>query len=319
MLEINNDMRDYLHREVGDLVPLEYAAEKKFQKLFILILNEQNESLDRNETFRIVNVIAKHNLCELFSELENNPFMVYPMKEIISTNYTLHEACQHSSRETIIVLLQKGADLSQKNTDGQTAISLLMYHVTKPTEYMTKVLDGCITTKKNIYDRDCEITIDYSVLMPVNEYEENNGDSHPMNGKTKDMKVLEALIETGNVYDQRSLLTHPVVESFLDLKWKKYSKFIYLLLSAYVLFLISLNTFIATIFYHIDHKKQAQDILFVFNPIFWRCSASWTLYIFSLVVSWLTNLITTWYNIILKEVREVYKIVQCIFVLNIII
>ncbi|KAM3955948.1 LOW QUALITY PROTEIN: transient receptor potential cation channel subfamily A member 1 [Aphomia sociella] len=163
--------------------------------------------------------------------------------------FPLHSASHHGSRDVIALLLSEGADLSGY-TDGpkkfkRTAIDMIMNNLSKPTEYLEDIFDSYISTNNlNLQDANCEITVDYRTLMPtVCEMEQ--------------MKVIEALLKTGNRYNQKRLLVHPLVESFLYLKWKALLPFFYTIIAFYAFFVMSLTTFIISLFFYKDTAATA--------------------------------------------------------------
>lgn len=172
--------------------------------------------------------------------------------------FPLHSASHHGSRDVITLLLREGADLSGY-TDGpkkfrRTAIDMIINNLSKPTEFMEDVFDSYISSNgQDLQDHNCEVTVDYGILMPtVCEMEQ--------------MKVIEALLKTGNRYGQRKLLVHPLVESFLFLKWKALLPFFYTIIGLYGVFLSSLTIFIVSVFFFKDTKETAPAWL---NPEIW--------------------------------------------------
>ncbi|KAJ8710338.1 hypothetical protein PYW07_009704 [Mythimna separata] len=172
--------------------------------------------------------------------------------------FPLHAASHHGSRDVITLLLREGADLSGY-TDGpkkyrRTAIDMIINNLSKPTEFMEDVFDSYISSNgQDLQDHNCEVTVDYGILMPtVCEMEQ--------------MKVIEALLKTGNRYGQRRLLVHPLVESFLFLKWKALLPFFYTIIGLYAVFLSSLTIFIVSVFFFRDTKEKTPEWL---NPAIW--------------------------------------------------
>ncbi|XP_026750378.2 transient receptor potential channel pyrexia-like isoform X2 [Galleria mellonella] len=172
--------------------------------------------------------------------------------------FPLHSASHHGSRDVISILLREGADLSGY-TDGpkkfkRTAIDMIINNLSKPTEYLEDIFDSYISSNNlNLQDANCEITVDYRILMPtVCEMEQ--------------MKVIEALLKTGNRYNQKRLLVHPLIESFLYLKWKALLPFFYTIIAVYAFFVMSLTTFIISLFFYKDTEGRAP---FWLSPYIW--------------------------------------------------
>ncbi|KAI8432515.1 hypothetical protein MSG28_013516, partial [Choristoneura fumiferana] len=172
--------------------------------------------------------------------------------------FPLHTAAHHGSREVIAMLLRDGANLAGY-TDGpkkfrRTAIDMVLNNLSKPTEYLEEVLDSYISSNtQNFQETDCVVTVNYSVLIPnVCEMEQ--------------MKVIEALLKTGNRYGQRRLLVHPLLESFLFLKWKALLPFFYTIIAFYAFFVFSLSTFVVSVFFFKDTEENPPAFL---SPHIW--------------------------------------------------
>ncbi|CAB3254545.1 unnamed protein product [Arctia plantaginis] len=161
--------------------------------------------------------------------------------------FPLHTASHHGSRDVIALLLKEGADLSGY-TDGpkkyrRTAIDMIINNLSKPTEFMEDIFDSYISSNgQDLQDHNCKVTVNYGILMPtVCEMEQ--------------MKVIEALLKTGNRNGQTRLLVHPLVESFLYLKWKALLPFFYTIICVYAIFLVSLTTFVTSVFFYKDTEE----------------------------------------------------------------
>lgn len=165
----------------------------------------------------------------------------------------LHTASYHKSREVVLFLLQQGADLSAC-TDGpnemrKSNIEMIMDNLMKPTEFMENVFDSYIINNNlNIQDSNYNTTIDYKILLPERD-------------DSRQMKVLQALVETGNEHNQRRLLLHPLIESFLYLKWKSLVPYFYATLLLNGVFVIALSMFIISIFSYKDRDERIPQLL----------------------------------------------------------
>ncbi|XP_053618072.1 transient receptor potential channel pyrexia-like isoform X2 [Plodia interpunctella] len=204
-----------------------------------------------------LHVAAVKNLVEIAKVILN--FDKTTIYEVNSMGwFPLHTASHHGSRDIITLLLREGADLSGY-TDGpkkfkRTAMDMIVNNLSKPAEFMEDVFDSYISTNNlNLQEPNCEITIDYRILMPsVCEMEQ--------------MKVIEALLKTGNRYGQKRLLVHPLVESFLYLKWKALLPFFYTIIAVYAFFVMSLTVFVVSVFFYRDTRDVAPVWL---NPSVW--------------------------------------------------
>ncbi|XP_021197048.3 transient receptor potential channel pyrexia isoform X1 [Helicoverpa armigera] len=170
----------------------------------------------------------------------------------------LHAACHYGSRDMIKHLLEGGADLSRR-TDGPnecriTAFDMLMNNLPKPTEFMESIFDSYISTNDlNLQDPNCEVTVNFQLFLP--KLDEND-----------QIKVIDALLKTGDRYGQSRLLLHPLLESFLYLKWKALLPFFYTVICFYAFFVLSLTLFVLSVFFYKDIKDTAPLVL---NSTLW--------------------------------------------------
>ncbi|CAF4858679.1 unnamed protein product [Pieris macdunnoughi] len=172
--------------------------------------------------------------------------------------YPLHTASYFGSRDVILLLLQHGADLSRHTESARkpkrTAIEIIVNNLSKPTEFLDDIFDSyIICTCQNLEDANCEITVDYRILMPTA-------------CEIDQMKVVEALLKTGNRYGQKRLLVHPLVESFLYLKWKALLPFFYTIIAVYALFVSSVTIFTISVFFYKDTNETPPACL---GPSIW--------------------------------------------------
>ncbi|XP_075985269.1 transient receptor potential cation channel subfamily A member 1-like [Anticarsia gemmatalis] len=161
--------------------------------------------------------------------------------------FPLHDACRYGNKNIITFLVHKGADLSRETDHPKmsvTPMDMLMDYMTRPTEYMQKVFDDYIKISskvKNLQDSECKVTVTYDILLA-------NAD--------KQMKVIKALVDTGNRHEQRQLLQHPFIESFLCLKWQALIPYFYVIVALYACFVLSLNVYVVSVFYYQDKNNQ---------------------------------------------------------------
>lgn len=157
----------------------------------------------------------------------------------------LHFACQYGQRECIRKLLLSGADLSAKtNKQKTTAISLLFTKVSRPIALLEEILDSQIHINGfPLNDPQCVITIDYKLLVPREE-------------PNKQMTVLDALLDTGIDCNQESLVLHPVVESFLFLKWQSWRRWFYCSFITYIIFLLCFSMLIISVYHLKDNDPH---------------------------------------------------------------
>ncbi|KAJ8710572.1 hypothetical protein PYW08_009087 [Mythimna loreyi] len=199
-----------------------------------------------------LHIAAIHNNIEIAKIIMfNNEDTVHIINNMGWT--PLHTASHYGSRDMITLLLKEGADLSRctngPNKCRNTAIDMIMNNLSKPTEFMEKIFDECISTNdSNLQDTNCQVKVNYKILVPTAD-------------EKVQMKVVDALLKTGNRYGQRRLLVHPLLESFLYLKWKALLPFFYTMLAFYAFFLLSLTIFITSVLFYKDTNNSAPLIL----------------------------------------------------------
>ncbi|KAJ8710335.1 hypothetical protein PYW07_009701 [Mythimna separata] len=199
-----------------------------------------------------LHIAAIHNNVEIAKIIMfNNEDTVHIVNNMGWT--PLHTASHYGSREMITLLLKEGADLScctnGPNKCRNTAMDMIMNNLSKPTEFLEEIFNDCISTNdSNLQDPNCEVTVNYKILVPTAE-------------EKVQMKVIDALLKTGDRYGQRRLLVHPLLESFLYLKWKALLPFFYTMLAVYAFFVLSLTTFIISVLFYKDTKDSAPLLL----------------------------------------------------------
>ncbi|CAH1640799.1 unnamed protein product [Spodoptera littoralis] len=202
----------------------------------------------------LLHIAARKNYCEIADIIIKHDSNTVHCPDSAGRT-PLHEACSNGNREMIVLLLRKGADLSEVGRGRQpklklAPIDILINNLSKPTEFIQEIFDSYISSQgKSLEEANCEVTVDYRVLIP-------------RESDMKQMRVINALINTGNRYDQHRLLLHPLVQTFLFLKWQSLLSFFYSILILHACFVLSLNIYALSIFYYKDKEETV--------PIFFR-------------------------------------------------
>lgn len=278
--------------------PIHFAIiSNSFDCIELLLLNEADVKLRTTNTpyhsSTALHLAAENNsvdIAELIIKFDSST-----LDEFNDKGWNpLHTACYFGSRDMIVLLLQNGADLSKETESHrktkQTAIEIIVNNLSKPTEFLDDVFDSYIICNcQNFEDANCEITVDYRILMPkVCEM--------------KQMKVVEAILKTGNRYGQKRLLVHPLVESFLYLKWKALLPFFYTIIAVYALFVSSVTIFIISVFFYKDTNESPPSCLG--SPI-------WSYFIYATVclIILQVNIFMLILNVLFQYVHIHYKFI----------
>ncbi|XP_024940970.1 transient receptor potential channel pyrexia isoform X2 [Cephus cinctus] len=190
--------------------------------------------------FDVVEVLLKHDV-DLINLQDLHEWM------------PLHVACYHCSRECIRLLVNAGSDLSAVALDQErrrrTAIDFLVYNVPRPVEFLESIFDSAININEyTINEQNCLVTVDYQVLAPRGRGMEQ-------------MHVINSLMNTGNQFGQKRLLIHPLIESFLCLKWRTLSPIFMVTLAIYAVFVVATTQLITGIYYYQDNGEQPPIVL----------------------------------------------------------
>lgn len=129
---------------------------------------------------------------------------------------SLFYACRNGFDEFAKELLRHGAYIGHKSIIGMIDKNVLK-----------EFLDESVKTSSQVGGKDCEIHIDYRFLI---DHEKNNSEIRPAQ-----------LMSHSKLKD---LIGHPVISSFLFLKWKRVDFIIYSKLLIYFCFMIFLGSFI---------------------------------------------------------------------------
>ncbi|XP_025987877.2 transient receptor potential channel pyrexia-like isoform X5 [Solenopsis invicta] len=147
-------------------------------------------------------------------------------------NHTaLHRAVYQGHRECVQALLRRGANLAAETDTGVTAVDAIFHHIAQPFDFLTDVLNSCVqslATDNSPSKKYENIIIDFGILAPRDQAQ---------------MKVVTAIIAAASDIKQLEILRHPVVETFLRLKWERLRIFFFLLILTHLSFVISLSNY----------------------------------------------------------------------------
>ncbi|XP_015188750.1 PREDICTED: transient receptor potential cation channel protein painless [Polistes dominula] len=168
-------------------------------------------------------------------------------------NTPLHYAARAGSREAVSWLLEKGSYIGHMNKFNVPPIADI------PLNTLAEYFDDCLQTRK---ERTNEYTIEfnYRCLMPHDtrySYTRDCNKKHSYNStKYCEMDTLLYMSENSAL---KHLLKHPLLSSFLHLKWYRIRHLFYLNFAFYVIFYILLNTYILGMTY--DIKFNVTDAI----------------------------------------------------------
>lgn len=216
--------------------PAFYAASSGFFKVLEMLLKAQPKPAT---TFNDENLL--HAVCHNFGLESKNErvdhqkcfYLVLDHCDVNATDHhgctPLHYAVRYQNDEAVQELLKKSSYIGTKNSLGETAIDDMNREV------FEEFLNDCVTTNVRRSDSDeQEIIIDYNFLKPP-KTSKANSEYRP------EIEALQNIVENSEL---RPLICHPVLSSFVLLKWSKLVWPFYINLAAFSCFMVSLILFI---------------------------------------------------------------------------
>ncbi|XP_044734770.1 transient receptor potential cation channel protein painless [Chrysoperla carnea] len=177
----------------------------------------------------------------------------------VKNNTALHYAARNSDHDSILQLLRAGACVSICNTFKEPPLADI------PPATLHSYLDECLNTNdERCTDENYEITFNYDFLVPPNNsnnkyidtqcsipIDDENIEMSPPNNNNYTIQnnqflapETDALLYMTQNPELRHLLKHPVLTSFLFLKWQRISWLFYTNLAFYVTFCLLLICYI---------------------------------------------------------------------------
>ncbi|XP_059061905.1 transient receptor potential cation channel protein painless [Achroia grisella] len=249
--------------------PIAIACKNGFHKILEKFLENDNVLLDTSKNESLVQVIIKgirtysgntkadHKRC--LELLLNHP------KSCTDVNYrddkkntALHYAARNGDNDIVLELLRKGACIGIRNLYDEPPLADI--HA----KTLEKYMDECITTNdERPSDDNYEINMKYSFLVyPNNNSLEGEQSKQPLmdksNNNFKEYDTIlapetDALLYMTRSEELRPLLKHPVITSFLYLKWQRISSLFYANITFYSLLWLCLILYII-LGYGVEHK-----------------------------------------------------------------
>ncbi|KYN02029.1 PREDICTED: transient receptor potential cation channel protein painless-like [Cyphomyrmex costatus] len=159
-------------------------------------------------------------------------------------NTPLHYAARAGCQEAIILLLNRGSYIGHMNKYNTPPIADISAHT------LSRYFDDCLQTR---IDRANEYTIEfnYCCLMPQNIFT----DQYKTHRATREMEVFKYIASNNGL---KHLLKHPLLSSFLYLKWHRIRHALYANFTFYVIFYFLLNAYILSMTYGARTENEMQ-------------------------------------------------------------
>ena len=286
--------------ETMQIAPILLAAERGDVKTIQLLINHKATVTVTNASTRenILHCVLKHGSDpsrrkyeQCLEYLLDSQEVAGALRSIVNKrdelkNTPLHYATRFWSQQVVRRLLEVGANIGMKNHWSEVPISRI-----EP-QTMEDFLDEfCIHSTGDINHENLEVTFNYSFLAPPPEdlpyaFNENSNavdpESQMLNPADAPSKVAlpetQSLWHFGESKEHRHLLKHPVITSFLYLKWGRIRKDFNRNLRFYVLFVFILTWFIFEKYGGRAIKSTGRTIT-LWHSMFWILSIIFLLFI----------------------------------------
>jgi hypothetical protein len=202
-------------------------------------LHEVIKGSDENHNSLDVNV----ELCDhgrsfeiLLNKSKINPIELDINQSDDKGNTCLHYAAKVGDRDYILSLLDQGAYVGKKNVLGDPPLADISPKI------LELHLNRCVKTNgKSPKDVNYEIICSYSFLCPPKIYKRKDHDNHQtqLEGQEyvpENVPETDPLLYISEVPELRPLLKHPVLTSFLHLKWFAIKRYYKINLAFYIAF-----------------------------------------------------------------------------------
>lgn len=198
-------------------------------------------------------VTPKCNYEKCFQLLLNNRNIDVNQRDLNCCS-ALHYAVKFNNSDAILELLKKGAYIGVKNKFNQLPISNINPKV------LEKHFDSCITTNDcRIGDDNFEIRFDYTNFVPAQAREQNAKNSDVVTESSPDeMNPIEYISESSEL---RHLIRHPLVASFLFLKWNRLAFIFYMNFFLCTLFAVSTVSYVLFCYNDEPSSVELKNIL----------------------------------------------------------
>lgn len=146
-----------------------------------------------------------------------------------------------------MILNLPGTKVSFQQKGGKTSTRTVFYSVLKNAtngdKILLEVLDECVSaTKDDESDPEYAVEIDLSPILAGGQ-------------DTNQIDVIKDMLEFKNT-PAKEVLKHPVMETFLDLKWRNIKNLVMINFAIYFIFLVSYSFFLGNMFYRRDKNRS---------------------------------------------------------------
>lgn len=260
MLNIGADINASVSTTEGSITAIERACSFGNWEVLRILLEWRKSPLDLSKTEPILCVLVKnwtetfspkHNFQRCFELLLQNDDknICIDVNQVDADGCSaLHFAVKFDNAFVILELLKRGAYIGQTNKFNHPAIAQI-----NP-EVLGRHFNSCLSTNGfREGEDDFEVQFDYKCLVPPTAQKSNQSKGDAPN----EMTAIKFIAESN---DLQHLIVHPLMTSFLFLKWNRSSIFFYLNFILCSLYAVSAIAFILMSYYCVDACTEDSDM-----------------------------------------------------------
>ncbi|KAF2905466.1 hypothetical protein ILUMI_00709 [Ignelater luminosus] len=253
--------------------PIEIAAIEGYHEILALLLKHKKIDIPsdilmetlRNIDSEITHESVNHNLCYSLLMEHRDKLNVNTLDNYKNT--ALHFAARYGGPERTLELLRAGASMACRNKYGTLPIEDIDANT------LETHLDECleVNIENNINKENFIATYNYRTIMPprrIKNEDKVNKNAHDAEAANKliaeEMQQLasetQVISYISKSAELRHLLKHPVVTSFLYIKWHRIRWFFFTNLAFYIAFCLSLILYILVVYGGNQNNNEYQNV-----------------------------------------------------------
>lgn len=270
--DINYSVRQYL-------TPIEAACKYGHWKVLAIFLKSPELNVHTAEPLlsTVVRNIGekttnKCNYEKCYQLLVTHPAIDVDQLDIYGCT-ALHYAVKYNNESAILELLRRGAYIGVKNTFNRFSISDISSKV------LEKHLDNCVTTNADhrCGDDNFEIMLDFTNFVPTStkqksvehmELADTKAENNVSTICADEMAPIEYMSKSNEL---KHLMKHPLIASFLFLKWHRLATIFYINFILYSIFCVSILSYIMLCYCNVHTSKTLNNALWAVSLVLALC------------------------------------------------
>lgn len=244
-------------------LPVEIASEKGFHEIFEILIERNDVTIPHSVLCNLLKQIDRKKIGQHIDYEKCYNLLKSKLKEINLNgaddigNTPLHFAIAYANPEDVLELLDMGASLASKNDFGISPVQDMR------ADLLERHLDNCIQTNANDIREDCVVSFNYRTLLPPQKLQikkDFDTEKNPLQEIKELVAETEVIAHISHSKELKHLLKHPVISSFLFMKWHRLRWFLYTNIGFYITFALSLILYIL-LFYsqHTEEKTEMKN------------------------------------------------------------